>query len=200
MSPHVGYERFLNLLLLPGFTKHLPTCIFQWPLFINTHPFYEFKVQFVWGRVYSENQIWREQGVVNDIFLNTLGNILRKCRENDENGCFDVFNHFNGIFGANLVHYPQGPIGRDLLEQFWRIKNYVSRRGDVMMTSKLDILGHFQGQHTISWLVWRHSSALACFTWYPLFWKRSSHKSHINDNSSSTLNPFNGPFADNFVS
>ena len=45
-------------------------------------------------------------------------------------------NPFNGIFGANLVSYPQGNIANDLKELFWSIKHVVSRRGDVMMTSK----------------------------------------------------------------
>ena len=33
-----------------------------------------------------------------------------------ENLFFYVLNPFNGLFGADLVPYPQGPIAKDLLE------------------------------------------------------------------------------------
>ena len=39
-----------------------------------------------------------------------------------KNRCFFVFNLLNGIFGAYLVPYAKGPIRRNFLEQFQKIK------------------------------------------------------------------------------
>ena len=67
-----------------------------------------------------------------------------------KNEHFNVLNPLNGVFGANLVSYPQGGVTEDFLGQFWKIKNVVTRKGDSIKTSKMAIFGHFEGQNTIS--------------------------------------------------
>ena len=49
-------------------------------------------------------------------------------------GHFNVLNPLNGVFGPNLVTYPQGRVTKDFLGQFWKIKNVVTRRGDSIKT------------------------------------------------------------------
>ena len=63
-----------------------------------------------------------------------IGKILRKYRGKGKNEHFNVLNPLNGVFGANLVSYLQGGVVKDFLEQFWEIKNVVTRKGDSINT------------------------------------------------------------------
>jgi hypothetical protein len=56
---------------------------------------------------------------------------------------FRALTPLNGVFGANLVSYPQGGVVKNFLRPFWKIKNVVPRRGDGIKTPKMAIFGPF---------------------------------------------------------
>ena len=92
--------------------------------------------------VIRKTKIWAikviGRGVVNDVFENGRfkGNLYWKYRKNGQNQTFRRL--------ANFIAYPLGADTRDILAQFWGVKNFVLGLGWSEKGSKMAIFGHFQ--------------------------------------------------------
>ena len=86
------------------------------------------------------------RGVVNDVFENGRfkGNLYWKYRKTTKMRHFVDLNLLNGLYYANFIAYPLGADVRDILSQFWGVKNFVLGLGGSEKGSKMAIFGHFQ--------------------------------------------------------